>query len=146
MYNMYIGISVKCSFEENLLMVCIHHHAIAHIMEAFWVKLSYKMWCCCASNALQSTSSHLVCRTQLILAQQRNKPSELCAVWASGPHETHTAHNFILCVHSCWSDLFVNGVIAVCLGCEKQPCLSLNRFFITAWCEKGKQFLRDFVA
>lgn len=31
-YNMYIRISVKCSFEENLLLVSIHHHAIAHIM------------------------------------------------------------------------------------------------------------------
>lgn len=75
------------ALEENLLMVSIHHHAIAHIMEAFWMKLSYKMWCWCASNGLQGTSRHLVCRTQLMLVQQRNKPSELCAVWASGPHE-----------------------------------------------------------
>lgn len=31
-YNMYISISVECSFEESLLMVSIHHHAAAHIM------------------------------------------------------------------------------------------------------------------
>ncbi|KAI1241091.1 hypothetical protein IHE44_0009553 [Lamprotornis superbus] len=31
-YNMYIGISVECCFEENLLTVSIHHHAMAHIM------------------------------------------------------------------------------------------------------------------
>lgn len=28
--NMYIGISLECSFGENLLIVSIHHHAVAH--------------------------------------------------------------------------------------------------------------------
>lgn len=118
---MYIGISVECTFEENLLIMSIHHHAIAH-MVAFWMKLSYKVCCWCASNGLQSTSRHLACRTQLVLDQQRNSQNYV----QCGP-QVLVSNLFILCVHSCWPDVFVNRVIAMCLGCEKQPCLSFNR-------------------
>lgn len=137
---MYIEISVECTFEENLLIMSIYH-AIAH-MQAFWMKLGYKMCCWCASNGLQSTSRHLACRTQLV---QSNRETNSQNYVQCGP-QVLISNLFILCVHSCWPDVFVNRVIAVCLGCEKQPCLSFNRFFITAWCEKGKQFKRDFVA